>query len=333
MMIQRPFFCNSPSTACTISKRLFSYHPHLNSLISPRSTSNNNLFIFTSPVITRFSLLRLHSSPKFVQSIIPYHTANKPPLTTLHQKLPFKTLPQYRNLIIHSGSGDTLDDDSDDEEEKKKPPKPQPGNVATKYKPLFDPFNKKPVIQEPDDPTDLQEIFHKMKEDGLIQNAVAMFDGLSKDGLTHEAMKLFGEMKDKGTVPEVVAHTAVVEAYSKAGKPKDAVRVFMRMQASGVKPNAYSYAVLIQGLCKGGMHDDAGKYAVEMLGYGWRPNVTTYVMLVDAFCKAQKSDEARTLLGRMKEKGFVPNEKATRQHMNKQGRFNRPVMDVLFGKK
>ncbi|KAK4408380.1 Pentatricopeptide repeat-containing protein [Sesamum angolense] len=39
-------------------------------------------------------------------------------------------------------------------------------------------------------PEDADEIFKKMKETGLIPNAVAMLDGLCKDGLVQEAMKL-----------------------------------------------------------------------------------------------------------------------------------------------
>ena len=46
---------------------------------------------------------------------------------------------------------------------------------------------------------------------------------------------------------------------------------------------------------------------------------------------AQKADEMRQLLAKLKEKGFVADDKAARQHMKKMGRFNRGVMDMLFG--
>lgn len=269
------------------------------------------------------------SNTKSLQSLRPYIASYK---TVYSTKLPFERVPQHRNLIIQANSDNASEDDSDDEEEKKKQAEKPKGAVdPKKHKPLFDPFNKKPVIQEPDDPTDLQEVFHKMREDGLVQQAVKMFDALSKDGLTHEAMKLFGQMKDKSRMPDVVAHTAVVEAYAKAGKPKDALKVFMRMQASGCLPNSYSYSVLIQGLCQGAMLQEAGKYTLEMLGYGWKPNAATYVALVDSYLRAQKVDEMRQLLVKLKEKGFVADDKAARQHMKSMGRFNRGVMDMLFG--
>lgn len=77
-----------------------------------------------------------------------------------------------------------------------------------------------------------------------------MFDGLSKDGLTHEALQLFSVMKDKGTMPDVVAHTAVIQAYVNAGGThwKNALRTYQRMLACGVLPNAYTFSVLIKGV-------------------------------------------------------------------------------------
>lgn len=77
-----------------------------------------------------------------------------------------------------------------------------------------------------------------------------MFDGLSKDGLTHEALELFSVIKDKGTMPDVVAHTAVIKAYVDAGGThwKNAVRTYEKMLACGVLPNAYTFSVLIKGV-------------------------------------------------------------------------------------
>ncbi|XP_019053651.1 PREDICTED: pentatricopeptide repeat-containing protein At4g38150-like [Nelumbo nucifera] len=78
-------------------------------------------------------------------------------------------------------------------------------------------------------PQDADEIFRKMKETGLIPNAVAMLDDLCKDGLVQEAMKLFGLMHEKGTFLEVVIYTAVVEGFYKAQKLDDAKKIFRKM--------------------------------------------------------------------------------------------------------
>ncbi|KAI6684461.1 hypothetical protein NL676_030374 [Syzygium grande] len=200
--------------------------------------------------------------------------------------------------------------------------------------PPYDPFSKKPVVEEPEDPKNLQEIFHKMRSEGLNDYAVKMFDALSKDGRTHEALELFGQIKDKGHMPDVVAHTAVIEAYCNAGgQSKEALKVFMRMLASGVAPNAYTYAVLVKGLAGDGRLADVKKYVMEMMGKGMMPVAATYAAVFEAFAKDQKEEEAREFLEAMKGKGFVPDEKGVREVIgSKRGPVFRSVMSILFGK-
>lgn len=182
-------------------------------------------------------------------------------------------------------------------------------------------------------PEDADQIFQKMKETGLVPNAVAMLDGLSKDGLVQEAMKLFGEMREKGNIPEVIVYTAVVEGFCRAKKLDDAKRIFKKMKDNGVVPNAFSYCVLIQGLCKDKKLEEAVDYSLEMLDQGWRPNVATFVSIIDGFCKELRSDEAKTVINQFKEKGFIVDEKAVREYMDKKGPFFPSVWEVMFGKR
>ncbi|XP_059654099.1 pentatricopeptide repeat-containing protein At4g38150 [Cornus florida] len=182
-------------------------------------------------------------------------------------------------------------------------------------------------------PQDADEIFKKMKETGLIPNAVAMLDGLCKDGLVQEAMKLFGLMREKGTIPEVVIYTAVVEGFCKAQKFEDAQRIFRKMQNNGISPNAFSYTVLIQGLYKGKRLEDALDFCVEMLEAGHSPNVATFVGLVDGFCREKGLEEAQSTIGTLKQKGFFFDDKAVRDHLEKKGPFLPLVWEAIFGKK
>ena len=182
-------------------------------------------------------------------------------------------------------------------------------------------------------PQDANEIFKKMKETGLIPNAVAMLDGLCKDGLIQEAMKLFGLMREKGTIPEVVIYTAVVDGFCKAHKLDDAKRIFRKMQSKGVTPNAFSYTVLIHGLYKCNQLDDAIEFCLEMLEAGHSPNVTTFVGLVDGLCKEKGVEEAQSVIGILKQKGFVVNDKAVRQFLDKKAPFSPLVWEAIFGKK
>lgn len=221
--------------------------------------------------------------------------------------------------------------DTDDEDNKEN------GTSKKAVPPPYDPFSKKPAVEDPSsDPKDLQQIFHNMRTgDGLFSHAVKMFDALSKEGLTHEALELFAQIKDKGHMPDVVAHTAVLEAYANAAQPKEALKVYMRMLASGVSPNAYTYAVLIKGLAAAAdvkFVKEASKYVLEMMDKGMKPNVQTYACVFEGLVREEKLDEAARLLEQMKGKGFVPDEKAVREVLaSKKGTVFRNVTNLLFG--
>jgi pentatricopeptide repeat protein len=180
---------------------------------------------------------------------------------------------------------------------------------------------------------DVDDIFRKMKQTGLIPNAVAMLDGLCKNGLVQDAMKLFGLMREKGAIPEVVIYTAVVDAFCKAAKLDDAVRIFRKMQGNGVIPNAFSYWLLIQGLCKGGRLDDAVAFCVEMFEAGLSPNAETFVGLVDVVCKTKGVDESEKLVRSFQDRNFAIDEKSIKDHLDKKGPFSPVVWEVIFGKK
>ncbi|XP_057493694.1 pentatricopeptide repeat-containing protein At4g38150-like [Actinidia eriantha] len=181
-------------------------------------------------------------------------------------------------------------------------------------------------------PQDADDIFKKMKETGLIPNAVAMLDGLCKDGLVQEAMKLFGLMREKGTIPEVVIYTAVVEGFCKAQKLDDALRIFRKMHNNGISPNAFTYTVLIQGLYKGKRLDDALDLSIEMLEAGHSLNLATFAGLVDAFCRQKGLEEARTIIGALTQKGFSFDDKLVRDYLDKKGPFLPLVWEAIFGK-
>ncbi|KAL6878190.1 hypothetical protein ACP4OV_012652 [Aristida adscensionis] len=187
--------------------------------------------------------------------------------------------------------------------------------------------------ETPSQPEDVDDIFRKMKETGLIPNAVAMLDGLCKNGLLQDAMKLFGLMREKGAIPEVVIYTAVVEAFCKASKLDDATRIFRKMQGNGVIPNAFSYWLLIQGLSKGGRLDDAVGFCVEMFEAGLAPNAETFVGLIDAVCKTKGVDEGEKLVRSFQDRSFAIDEKSIREHLDRKGPFSPVLWEVIFGKK
>ncbi|KAM1483350.1 hypothetical protein ACFX1Q_035256 [Malus domestica] len=144
------------------------------------------------------------------------------------------------------------------------------------------------VPEPPQAAEEADQIFKKMKETGLIPNAVAMLDGLGKDGLVQEAMKLFGSMREKGTIPE--------------------------------------------GLYRANNLEDAAEFCSEMLEAGHSPNVATFVGLIDAVCKEKDTEEAESVIGKLKQKGYLVNEKAVKEFLNKKAPFSPRVWEAIFGK-
>ncbi|KAL8027297.1 hypothetical protein ABFX02_14G086400 [Erythranthe guttata] len=266
-------------------------------------------------------------------STLPAAEFSKPPFPFFHPTRTFCTSesppPKKRNPKLVNFS---LPSDSDSDSETT-----TAAAVAAKPKlpPPYNPFDKKPAVEEPDDPKNLQEVFAKIREDGLINSAVKMFDGLSRDGLTHEALELFSQIKDKGHMPDVVAHTAVIEAYVNAGQPKEARNVYLRMLASGVLPNAYTYAVVVKGLAESGdskMVKDANRYVGEMVARGIRPNAATVAAVFEGMLAAGLEGEAAELAEILKKNGFLPEESKVGELLkNKRGPLYGNVIRVLYG--
>ncbi|XP_076882418.1 uncharacterized protein LOC143530896 [Bidens hawaiensis] len=188
------------------------------------------------------------------------------------------------------------------------------------------------LASSPAPPEDADEIFRKMKETGLIPNAVAMLHGLCSDGLVQDALKLFGVMRERGSIPEVVIYTAVVEGFCKAHKPDEAIRIFRKMQSNGIVPNAFSYGVLVQGLINGKQLDDVLEFCLEMVEAGHSPNLATFTGLVNVFCKERGLEAAQIVIGKLKDKGFGFDDKGVRDFMEKKGPFSPVVWEAIFGK-
>ncbi|KAI3854357.1 hypothetical protein MKW92_047232 [Papaver armeniacum] len=265
---------------------------------------------FSTIVSLKAPLLPIPAAAASTTRLISYTNLHSNPLQTRF----FGSKSNTNSPVSFPSSSDSESDADHEEVSDKKKNK----TLTSKFPPPYDSFSKKPDNR------------------WLMNSAVKMFDALSKDSLTHEAMELFGIIKDKGNMPEVVAHTAVIEAYANAGHSKEALKVYMRMLAAGIKPNAYTYTVLIKGLAKDGKLGDAKKYILEMMNRGIWPNVGTYTAVFEAFAKEEKMEECKALLEQMKAKGFVvtaADEDKVREHLTtKRGQVYRNIMDLLFAK-
>ncbi|KAK1370519.1 Pentatricopeptide repeat-containing protein [Heracleum sosnowskyi] len=291
-------------------------------------------------ILTTFSTLKHHFS-SLPTCQLNSHFLTTPLAKTLNSLNPTK--PFFSNLSFStksiSSSSSSSDYESSDIDSEEKPRKPALTKEFdnSKLPPPYDPFNKNPVIREPEDPKNLQQIFHDIRNgDGLFNFAAKMFDGLSQDGLTREALQLFSVINEKGSMPDVVAHTAVVDAYVNAGQAKEGLNTYLRMVNCGIKPNAYTYSVLVKGLALSGdkkLLKEAKKIVVEMMGKGVKVNAGTCVVVFQAFVKTGNVEEGKEFFEVMKGKGFVADEKEVREVLKgKRGPEFRGVMDILFGK-
>ncbi|KAL3321710.1 hypothetical protein AABB24_039356 [Solanum stoloniferum] len=327
-------------TTLVRQKGISIYWKYYSSLCCPKVNVNE---ILPSTKIHSFSSSNSNYSDEFTQSNYPPPPDPIPnrPLRT-DSKRPLRdnsSNPTHSTTLRRSGENNGGQMKSQDSEDFLKrfqlgfDHKEENPNTNPALHPKGESSNSPVSEAPPAPPEDADEIFKKMKETGLIPNAVAMLDGLCKDGLVQEAMKLFGLMREKGTIPEVVIYTAVVDGFCKAQKFDDAVRIFRKMQGNGIIPNAFSYGILIRGLSQGKRLDDALEFCLEMLEAGHSPNVVTFVTLVDGFCKEKSLEDAQNMIKTVRQKGFVIDDKAVREYLDKKGPFLPVVWEAFLGKK
>ncbi|EPS63263.1 hypothetical protein M569_11524 [Genlisea aurea] len=256
----------------------------------------------------------LHSGRRSIAAAPPSFLSSSRGLCAPSKKLDSK-------LVNFSLPSSDSEEDSDSE-------KAAPREIdKSKLPPPYNPFDKKPLppynpfeVSGSGDPKNLPQVFARLRDDGLMSSAVKMFDGLSREGLTHEALELFSQIKDKAQMPDVVAHTAVIEAYADAGEAKEAHKAYLRMLSGGVLPNAYTYKVIIKALAESGdpkMVKEADKYAAEMAGKGMKPNAETCLIVLEALMEVGMEKEAMALIELLKERKAEPEEDQMKEALKK----------------
>ncbi|XP_010495055.1 PREDICTED: uncharacterized protein LOC104772106 [Camelina sativa] len=106
---------------------------------------------------------------------------------------------------------------SDDDSDKKTPVTKDSGKPE--LPPPYDPFSKTPAIEVPEDPKNLQDIFHKMRTEGFTNEAMKMFDALKV------FMRLAGDARTL----------------------KDAKNYSLEMMGIGMSHNAATYSPVFEG--------------------------------------------------------------------------------------
>ncbi|KAK8558815.1 hypothetical protein V6N13_098446 [Hibiscus sabdariffa] len=186
-------------------------------------------------------------------------------------------------------------------------------------------INRKDHEEKVSPPQDADEIFKKMEETGLNPNPVARLDGLCEDDLI-QLVELISEN------PSVI-YAAVVGGSVKPIELDDALRILREKRSKGVVCDAFDFTVMIRGLYECNHLDDAIAFCLEMLDAGHSPNVDTFVCLVEGLCKEKGVEEAENFVGTLKQKGFLVDDEAVRQFLDKKAPSSPLVSEAIFGKK
>ncbi|KAL6197953.1 hypothetical protein ACLB2K_027745 [Fragaria x ananassa] len=125
---------------------------------------------------------------------------------------------------------------------------------------------------------------------------------LKKSG---EAAALLDGMLGRGMKPNVVTFKHLIRGFSKEGNYEQAKKMFGDMVERGLKSDCNCYYMLVYYLCLGGDFESALWFAKESIGKDWMPKYENMRVLVDGLVSIGKVAEARGLIGQMKEKFTV----------------------------
>ncbi|KAM1685722.1 hypothetical protein ACFX13_037773 [Malus domestica] len=120
-----------------------------------------------------------------------------------------------------------------------------------------------------------------------------------------EAKALLDGMLSRGMKPNAVTFCHLIHGFCKEGNLDEAKKTFTNMVNRGFKADANCYFTLVYFLCKGGEFESALQFAKESIEQNWVPNFGTMKLLVDGLVKVSKVAEAREVIGQMKEKFSV----------------------------
>ncbi|CAM8971782.1 unnamed protein product [Rhodiola kirilowii] len=168
-------------------------------------------------------------------------------------------------------------------------------------------------------------------------------NSFSQSGDWEFACKVYTDMKDKGTVPDEMFLSALVDVAGHAGKIdaafevlrdantlginlgiisysslmgaccnakcwERALEVYEEIRSLKLKPTVATMNALITALCDGDQLQKAMEVFSDMKAYGLRPNTVTYTILSVASEKGDNLDIGMKLLSRAQEDDIVPNQ-------------------------
>ncbi|XP_007213886.1 pentatricopeptide repeat-containing protein At1g61870, mitochondrial [Prunus persica] len=124
-----------------------------------------------------------------------------------------------------------------------------------------------------------------------------------------EAKALLDGMLSRGMKANAVTYCHLIHGFCRESNLGEAKKLFKNMVNRGFTPDSDCYYTLVHFLCKGGEFESALQYAKESIEKNWVPNFATIKSLVEGLVSISKVSEARELVGQMKERFTVNQDK------------------------
>uniref|UniRef100_A0A0D3AD30 Pentacotripeptide-repeat region of PRORP domain-containing protein n=1 Tax=Brassica oleracea var. oleracea TaxID=109376 RepID=A0A0D3AD30_BRAOL len=177
------------------------------------------------------------------------------------------------------------------------------------------------------------EYMRKREMDVSIVTYTIVIQGMCKVDKVEDAFDLFCSLFSKGMKPTVVTYTTMITRFCRRGLIHEADALFRKMKQDGFLPNepvsgedtqvivyircsldlpyvdSYMSSVMIHGMCKVDKVEDAFDLFCSLFSKGMKPTVVTYTTMITRFCRRGLIHEADALFRKMKEDGFLRNER------------------------
>nr|GMD99711.1 pentatricopeptide repeat-containing protein At4g20090 [Ipomoea batatas] len=133
------------------------------------------------------------------------------------------------------------------------------------------------------------KLWNEMIEKGSKPNTIvysALIDGLCRDGRPDEAQEILLQMIKMDCTPNAWTYSSLMKGFFKIGKSNEAILVWKDMVDQNILPNEVCYSVLIHGLCGDGKLKEAMMVWKQMITNGWNPDVVAYTSMIYGLCNA-----------------------------------------------
>ena len=145
-------------------------------------------------------------------------------------------------------------------------------------------------------------LLDQMRQSGSVPNVISFSAAISacgKSGQWERALELLDEMRRSGVEPNVISFSAAISACEKGGQWERALELLQEMRQCGIEPDVIIYSAAISACEKGGQWERALELLEEMGRCGVEPNVYSFSAAIQACAAAGQPAPALQLFNRL----------------------------------